>query len=178
MGPVLTLYELTATGGDDALAVRVLARDGVCIDGKKIECGAEVYLRAAEPRQAAAWLAALYLWHANAAPPPGVPDTDTWLYAVASALHEDEAVFMRPLTRAARVSGRGNQAFFVNANLHGFVDPGLDLVYARRFVTCAQAAQITGEAASTWRNRCAAGEVPAIKKGKTWLIPRSAVSAP
>lgn len=38
--------------------------------------------------------------------------------------------------------------------------------------SCNEAEKLTGIAASTWRNRCAAGKVPgAIKKGKTWLIP-------
>lgn len=42
-------------------------------------------------------------------------------------------------------------------------------------LTPADMAECTGMAASTWRNKAAAGEVPgAIKKGKQWLIPAHA----
>lgn len=41
-------------------------------------------------------------------------------------------------------------------------------------LTPAEVAAATGTHESTWRNRCARGEIPgAFKKGKQWLIPRS-----
>lgn len=44
------------------------------------------------------------------------------------------------------------------------------------FVTPGEAAVLTGTAESGWRNRAAAGKIPgAVKKGKQWLIPRSAI---
>jgi hypothetical protein len=47
---------------------------------------------------------------------------------------------------------------------------------AEDWVSTSEAAKLTEEAESTWRNRCADGLVPgADKKGKTWLIPRSAI---
>lgn len=43
-------------------------------------------------------------------------------------------------------------------------------------LTPAEAAEISGMAESTWRNKAASGEVPgAIKKGKQWLLPQSVV---
>lgn len=43
-------------------------------------------------------------------------------------------------------------------------------------VTTGEAARLSGEAESTWRNRAAAGQVPgAEKKGKTWLLPKSMI---
>lgn len=43
-------------------------------------------------------------------------------------------------------------------------------------VTVKEAAEITGEAASTWRNRANRGEVPGARKmGKTWLLPVSSL---
>jgi len=43
-------------------------------------------------------------------------------------------------------------------------------------LTIGEVAALTDEAESTWRNRAAAGEIPgAVKKGKTWLLPRSMV---
>lgn len=43
------------------------------------------------------------------------------------------------------------------------------------FLTPAEAAELTNTHESGWRNRAAAGEIPgAFKKGKQWLIPRSA----
>jgi hypothetical protein len=45
-----------------------------------------------------------------------------------------------------------------------------------KVVTSEEAAEITGEAASTWRNRANRGEVPGARKmGKTWLLPVSAL---
>ena len=42
------------------------------------------------------------------------------------------------------------------------------------FLTPAEAAERTGTAESTWRNKAAAGKIPgAIKKGKQWLLPVS-----
>lgn len=44
------------------------------------------------------------------------------------------------------------------------------------FLTPDEIAGMTGMAASTWRNKAARGEITgAVKKGKQWLIPRSAV---
>lgn len=46
-------------------------------------------------------------------------------------------------------------------------------------LTPAEAADETDTSESSWRNRAAAGEIPgAFKKGKQWLIPRSAVEPP
>lgn len=45
------------------------------------------------------------------------------------------------------------------------------------WLTCAEAAALSGTSESGWRNRCAAGLVPgATKKGKQWLIPRTSVT--
>jgi|Deesub1362A_J573_1020465.scaffolds.fasta_scaffold00751_12 hypothetical protein len=47
---------------------------------------------------------------------------------------------------------------------------------AALWLTTSEAAELTGESESTWRNRCARHDVPgAIKKGKQWLIPAAAV---
>jgi len=44
------------------------------------------------------------------------------------------------------------------------------------FLTPAEVAQKTDTAESTWRNRAAAGKIPgAIKKGKQWLLPKTAL---
>lgn len=44
------------------------------------------------------------------------------------------------------------------------------------YLTPDEIAERTGDAASGWRNKAAAGKIPgAIKKGKQWLIPASAV---
>jgi len=44
------------------------------------------------------------------------------------------------------------------------------------FFTPAEVAEKTGTAESTWRNKAAAGEIPgAIKKGKQWLLPQTAL---
>lgn len=43
-------------------------------------------------------------------------------------------------------------------------------------LTPAEAAELFGGAESSWRNRAASGEIPgAFKKGKQWLIPKTAV---
>lgn len=45
-----------------------------------------------------------------------------------------------------------------------------------KVITVEEAAEITGEAASTWRNRANRGEVPGARKmGKTWLLPVSSL---
>lgn len=45
-------------------------------------------------------------------------------------------------------------------------------------ITPAQAAVISDEAASTWRNRCAAGDViGAEKHGKQWVMPKAVVKS-
>jgi len=44
------------------------------------------------------------------------------------------------------------------------------------FLTPAEIAEKTGTAESTWRNKAAAGAIPgAIKKGKQWLLPQTAL---
>jgi hypothetical protein len=44
------------------------------------------------------------------------------------------------------------------------------------YLTCSEAATATGTSSSSWRNRAAAGDIPgAVKRGKTWLIPRDII---
>ncbi len=44
-------------------------------------------------------------------------------------------------------------------------------------LTAGEAAAETGTSESLWRNRAASGQLPgAVKKGKTWLIPRPALA--
>jgi hypothetical protein len=44
-------------------------------------------------------------------------------------------------------------------------------------LTPAEIAEMTGTNESTWRNNAAAGKIPgAVKKGKQWLIPQSAIA--
>lgn len=43
------------------------------------------------------------------------------------------------------------------------------------YYTPAKAAEITGMSESHFRNAAAFGEIPAIKKGKQWLIPQAAI---
>lgn len=51
----------------------------------------------------------------------------------------------------------------------------------RTLYTCEQVAEITGEAASTWRNRCAKGDIVGATKigenGKVWVIPSLSLQA-
>jgi hypothetical protein len=48
-------------------------------------------------------------------------------------------------------------------------------IFFMLYQTPDELAKHTPIAASTWRNRAAAGQIPgAIKKGKTWLIPNPA----
>lgn len=53
---------------------------------------------------------------------------------------------------------------------------GYKRIVEKSVLTPAEAAELTNTHESGWRNRAAAGEIPgAFKKGKQWLIPRSAV---
>jgi hypothetical protein len=54
----------------------------------------------------------------------------------------------------------------------------LPAVDANKWLTPAEAAALTGTSESSWRNRCAAGQVEgAFKKGKQWIIPHASVEA-
>jgi len=45
-------------------------------------------------------------------------------------------------------------------------------------LTAPEVAEITDTSESNWRNKAASGEIPgAVKKGKTWLLPRSVLRA-
>lgn len=61
---------------------------------------------------------------------------------------------------------------------HGLAVLWLMLAWASAtpdYLTPAEIADATGTAESGWRNKAAAGDIPAVKKGKQWLIPRWAV---
>lgn len=44
------------------------------------------------------------------------------------------------------------------------------------YLTPAEVAEMTGTSASGWRNKAAAGQMGAIKKGKQWLLSRSVLT--
>lgn len=88
----------------------------------------------------------------------------------------DEALCLKPRARlefgreytAAEVETIGVQFTLITR-----IEPGIS---PDSLLTPAEAAVLFGGAESSWRNRAASGEIPgAFKKGKQWLIPKSAI---
>jgi hypothetical protein len=95
------------------------------------------------------------------------------------ALHTPLGTVRGATTNADPVWEEEDSAAFADLAAACGVDlaPAAPAVDADKWLTPAEAAELTDTSESHWRNRCASGQVAgAFKKGKQWLIPRATVA--